>query len=106
MQRLNAGEMSDEAGRYDDRALILIGQHKVIEQLVGAAVGLVSFQGGDKAAQGMSSECTDEYPARYQNDIAPVFGRQKRSPLIKARSNRWLLRIFGLTRWLNCRGRV
>lgn len=33
-----------------DRALILISQHQVIEQLVSAAVGLVGFQGGEQAA--------------------------------------------------------
>lgn len=50
MQYLDAGEVGDEAGRYNDRALLLIGQHQVIEQLVGAAVGLVGFQRGDEAA--------------------------------------------------------
>ena len=50
MQHLDAGKVDDESGRYDDSALILSGQHQVIEQLVGAAVGLVGFQRGDKSA--------------------------------------------------------
>lgn len=50
MQHLDAGKVDDESGRYDDSALILSGQHQVIEQLVDAAVGLVGFQRGDKSA--------------------------------------------------------
>ena len=50
VQHLDAGEVSDESGRHDDRALIIVGQHQVIEQLVGAAVSLVGFQGGEEAA--------------------------------------------------------
>ena len=62
VQHFDAREVRGEAGGHNDRALIIVGQHQVIEQRVRAPVGLLGFQCGGEAAQDMTPKGSNKYP--------------------------------------------